>query len=193
MTGNDGNARTSPRREKLLAAAVQYFAEHGLADISLRGLATELGTSHRMLIYHFGSKEGLLVAVVRAVEARQRAILTELAADSGLTPGEQARRMWRQLADPATHPHARLFFELYGQALQGREHTTPLLEGLVHTWLGPLTALAERAGMPPERARAHARLALATARGLVLDLLTTNDREAVQEAAELFFATYAAT
>ena len=62
-------------RERLLAAAVDYAAEHGLADLSLRSLAAGLGTSHRMLIFHFGSKEGLLVEVVRAVEAQQRALL----------------------------------------------------------------------------------------------------------------------
>ena len=51
-------------RERLLAAAAEHIAAHGSSDLTLRGLAADIGTSHRMLIYHFGSKEGLLVDVV---------------------------------------------------------------------------------------------------------------------------------
>jgi AcrR family transcriptional regulator len=54
-----------------------------------------------MLIYHFGSREGLLVAVVRAVEAAQRAFLAELTSQPDLAPAEAMRRMWRRLADPS--------------------------------------------------------------------------------------------
>jgi AcrR family transcriptional regulator len=49
------------KRAELLAAVVRYIADHGLADLSLRPLAAELGTSSRMLIYYFTSKEKLLV------------------------------------------------------------------------------------------------------------------------------------
>ena len=45
----------------------------GIGDRSLRDIAAAVGTSHRMLIHHFGSREGLLTEVVRTVEANQRA------------------------------------------------------------------------------------------------------------------------
>src|SRR5262245_17528572 len=105
---NETHATT--RREQLLTAAVEYAATHGIADLSRRQLAAGLGTSHRMLVYHFGSKEGLLVAVVRAVEAQQRAFLAELGTDPGLSPVEQGRRLWERLADPAMWPYEKLFF-----------------------------------------------------------------------------------
>ena len=54
-------------RERLLAGAIEHVAEHGVGNLSLRGLAAALGTSHRMLIYHFGSRDGLLIEVIRAV------------------------------------------------------------------------------------------------------------------------------
>ena len=60
-------------RERLLAAAIEYVSQHGVGEISLRGLAAALGTSHRMLIYHFGSREALLIEVIRTVEEQQRA------------------------------------------------------------------------------------------------------------------------
>ena len=113
-----------------------------------------------MLVYHFGSKEGLLVEVVRAVEARQRQALADL--DDGSPPAEQARRMWRRLADPAMWPLERLFFELYGQALQGRTHTTDLLDGIVEDMARPLAEILVRQGHPADEAPARARLGIAT-------------------------------
>jgi AcrR family transcriptional regulator len=175
-------------RQRLLDATVDYVAAHGVADVSLRQLAAEIGTSHRMLIYHFGSKEGLLVEVVRAVEERQRQAI--VAFDESLPPGDQAREMWRRLADPAMWPLERLFFELYGQALQGRAHTTPLLEGIVDDMVVPLAEALMRQGHPPDRARAHARLGVAVTRGLLLDLLATGDRAGVDAAMEAFIASY---
>jgi AcrR family transcriptional regulator len=177
-------------RERLLDAAVDHVAAHGIGDLSLRQLAAALGTSHRMLVYHFGSKEGLLVEVIRTVEARQRQALAELAGDAHLPGPEQARRMWQRLADPALWPHERLFFEIYGQALQGRPHTTALLSGIVDTWLEPLTELNLARGMPPQQARASARLGIAVTRGLLLDLLATGDRAGADEAMELFITMY---
>ena len=173
-------------RARLLDAAVEYVAAHGIGELSLRQLAAALGTSHRMLVYHFGSKETLLVEVVREVEARQRQALADLAADAGQPSAEQARRMWRRLADPALWPHERLFFEVYGQALQGRTHTTALLDGIVDNWLEPLTQINIARGLPEDRARAGARLGLAVTRGLLLDLLATGDQAGTGDAMELF-------
>jgi AcrR family transcriptional regulator len=55
MEGSDGPTSS---RDRLLAAALEHVATHGIGNLSLRGLAAALGTSHRMLSYHFGSREG---------------------------------------------------------------------------------------------------------------------------------------
>jgi AcrR family transcriptional regulator len=175
-------------RDRLLNATVEHVAAHGIGDMSLRQLAATLGTSHRMLIYHFGSKEGLLVEVVRAVEERQRQSLAAL--DPGLPPADQARQIWRRLADPAMWPLERLFFELYGQALQGRTHTTPLLDGIVEDMVRPLAEVLRVRGHAADEAWARARLGVAVVRGLLLDLLATGDHEGVDAAMELFIASY---
>ena len=174
-------------RDRLLAAAVDYVAEHGVGELSLRPLAAALGTSHRMLIYHFGSKEGLLVEVVREVERRQRQTFAEIDV-AGATPAEAMRRMWRRLADPSLWPHERLFFEMYGQALQGRPGTEVLLEGIIDSWVETASAVADRLGIPADVARAQARLGVAVVRGLLLDLLATGDRAGVDAAHEQFIA-----
>src|SRR3954451_15959464 len=75
-------------RARLLEAAMTHVAAHGVGEISLRGLAAALGTSHRMLIYHFGSREGLLIEVIRTVEAQQRAALEQMLAETDAPPEE---------------------------------------------------------------------------------------------------------
>lgn len=182
---------TDPK-QRLLAGTVDYLAANGAGEISLRRLAAALGTSHRMLIYHFGSKEGLLIEVVHVMEQRQREVFTELALDPSASAGDVARRLWRRLANPAMWPHERLFFEMYGKALQGDPCAAPLLDGLVESWLAPLTEWNHRQGMPVQAARTNARLGIAVARGLLLDLLATGDQESVDQAMEQFITMYQA-
>ena len=183
-------ASESVSRERLLRAAMDHVAAHGVTDLSLRGLAAAIGTSHRMLIYHFGSKEELLIAVIRAVEEQQRETLAAVDIDATLSPAEIMRRMWKHISDPALWPNERLFFEMYGQALQGRAHTVDFLDGIVESWLEPIAALRREQGVPPPIARAQARLDIAVTRGLLLDLLATGDRAGVDEAIEQFSTLY---
>src|SRR5215467_11243118 len=178
--------RTSQARERLLDAAVRHALDAGIADLSLRQLAAAIGTSHRMLLYHFGSREGLLVAVTQAVEEQQRAALLE----SGT---QDARRSWERLSDPKLWPQERLFFELYAYALRGRPGTEGFLDGIVESWVAPVAAALVEAGADERTARADARLAVAVVRGLLLDLLATGDRAGVTEAYERFLHHVSAT
>ncbi|MEA2313106.1 MAG: hypothetical protein QOE28_3074 [Solirubrobacteraceae bacterium] len=183
-------AEPSSARDRLLAAAIEHVAEHGVGELSLRGLAAALGTSHRMLSYHFGSREGLLVEVIRTVEEQQRAALALTLADSDAPPAEVMRRMWARVADEALWPNERLFFEVYAQAIQGSPHALPVLDGIVDAWIEPLARLVAP-GRPEAEARAEARLAIAVVRGLLLDLLATKDRAAVDAAIERYIASVA--
>ena len=172
-------------RERLLARVVEHIASSGVSDLTLRGLAAEIGSSHRMLIYHFGSKEGLLVEVIKLVEQRQRDALAEIEVDDP-TPSGIARAFWRRLSAPELAANERLFFEIYGQALQGRPGATALLDGIVDSWLAPVVELLDRLGFPSEHAAAQARLGVAVTRGLLLDLLATGDRAACDAAMEQY-------
>ncbi len=185
MPGTDGD-----RRAQLVNAAVDYVAAHGITDLSLRGLGAAIGVSHRMLIHYFGSKEHLLVEIVRTSERRQRDLLSRLRLEPGLSPADAARLLWQQLTDPRLAGQERLFFEIYGHALRGRPEAAPLLEGLVNDWLEPLVAAEVAAGADPAMARNRARLGLATVRGLLLDLLATGDRAGVNAAMEDFLQLY---
>ncbi len=181
----------SAPRARLLDAVVAHLEQHGAHDVSLRGLAAAVGTSHRMLSYHFGSRDGLLLAVTRAVEARQRAALADLLADATASPVDVMRRMHERLTDPALWPQERLFFDLYARGLRGEAEAAPLLDEAIDAWLEPVQRLFERLGFGPRDAAAEARLALAVSRGLLLDLLATGDRAAADRTMERYLARYA--
>jgi AcrR family transcriptional regulator len=178
-------------KDLLLDQVVDHFVADGMGDLSLRKIAAAIGTSHRMLLYHFGSKNGLLLEVVRAVEARSRGQLGEIGQRAGPETDRVIREMWRFVADPAQSDFERLFFALYGRALQGDEEVRPLLGESITSWLDANDVLAEAQGMPPDEARVHARLGLAVVRGLLLDLLATGDRTGVDASLELFARRYA--
>jgi hypothetical protein len=78
--------------------------------------------------------------------------------------GVTMRAWWKHISDPSLWPNERLFYELYGQALQGRPHTTELLDGIVESWLEPITEINVGLGVPAGVARAHARLGIAVTR-----------------------------
>ncbi len=177
-------------RQRLLDAVIDHFTTDGLADQSLRRIAEAIGSSHRMLLYHFGSKDGLLLEVVRAVEARTQVRLAHVAAIADMRSDVVIRRMWSYLTDPALAGFERLFFALYGRALQGDSAALPLLQDDIEHWLEANDALAAEAGVPSELVRTHSRLGLAVMRGLLLDLLATGDRAGVDAALEAFAGGY---
>src|SRR5690349_974870 len=160
------------RRQELLDAVVKQCAERGIGDRSLRDIATSVGTSHRMLLHHFGSRNDLLLAIVDEVERRQRTLLAELPA----TPAAAIAAMWADLRRDDLRPFERLFFECYARGVQGEQPFARMLPGAVDAWLSQT-----RAADP-----AFARLGLAVMRGLLLDLVGTNDHAGVDAAAQVF-------
>ena len=179
---------TSDRRQELLDAAIDHVAQTGLVDLSLRGLAAGLGTSHRMLIHHFGSKQGLWVAIVQEVERRQISAMAEATAGPSLGLGEILRARWQAISDPSLWANERLFFEVYARALRGAPGTEGFLDEIVESWVAPGAELVEAFGVPSEDSRAFARLGVAVVRGLLLDLIATADRDEVDAAMELWIS-----
>ena len=172
--------QTPTGRDALLERAIGHFAAHGIGDTSLRALAEAIGTSHRMLIYHFGSREGLLAAVVDTVEEGARQTLARMVEEARADPDplDAGLRYWRLVTDDAL-VYGPLFFELSSHAMLGLPHAVELRGRLVTTWLDALTSMWRARGVPARRARSQARLDLAVARGLLHDLLLTGDRRGV--------------
>jgi AcrR family transcriptional regulator len=172
------------KRQELLTAVIADLARDGLRGRSLRDIAAAVGTSHRMLIHHFGSRHGLMTAVVEAIEEDQKRFMESLDGESG----DIAAALWQRLRDPALWPAERLFFECYARALHGEEPFDRLLPASVDDWVERTVALDATPDVPPALARARARVGLAVFRGLLLDLVGTGDRAGVDAAFEAYAA-----
>jgi AcrR family transcriptional regulator len=161
------------RRRELLDALIDVFASGGIGDRSLRHIAEAVGTSHRMLLHHFGSRDELLLTIVDEVERRQMAALPDAATE----PADAMARMWADVRRPELRPFERLFFECYARGAQGEEPFARMAPAAVESWLA-------EAG--PDADPALVRLGLAVIRGLLLDLVATDDDDGVDAAAQVF-------
>ncbi|WUJ08075.1 TetR/AcrR family transcriptional regulator [Actinoplanes sp. NBC_00393] len=172
----------SERREELLEAAYGYVLEHGLADLSLRPLAAAIGSSPRVLIFLFGSKEGL----VRELLARARADELRLVGDVGAAPiglDAAVETVWDWLAADEHRPLLRLWVEAYARSLVEPDGAWGgFARATVEDWLGVLAACQPAAERDSADGAAQRTLALAVLRGALLDLLATGDAERVRAA-----------
>jgi len=166
----------SARRVQLLERCYEYVLEHGLASVSLRPLATAVGSSPRVLLFLFGSKDEL----VRELLARARADEIELpalgSADADLAAA--ALEVWEWLAADRHRGLLRLWVESYARSLIEPDGPWgPFARATVRDWLGLLGASQPAAERETEAGIAQRTLVLAVLRGALLDLLATGDRE----------------
>ncbi|TDO56655.1 TetR family transcriptional regulator [Kribbella sp. VKM Ac-2571] len=185
MSEEANEVRRGDGRERLLAAAVAHFAENGIGDASLRQVAAAIGTSHRMLIYHFGNREGLLTAVVGELEHAERDLLESILARPEVEGRRLAWEFWTHVAD-VVDIYGPLYFELTSKAMHGDDLDAPLRAPNVAVWVAALTKMYVAAGFPKSQALVLARFNLAAARGLLHDYLLTRDRKAVDQAMAMF-------
>ena len=169
-------------RARLRDQAVDYVLSHGVGDLTLRPLARVLKTNARMLVYHFGSREGLMREILSRIREREDARI-----ESWLQSGKNPRTMpqflrwfWKRSTAPRHRPAIRLLFELYALALRNPRAYLGVLEDPLAYW----QQLTEKAGIPAKPDAVEATLLLAATRGLLLDLCATGDRARVERAME---------
>jgi AcrR family transcriptional regulator len=185
-TADAGGGVGSERRQELLAAAYAWVGQHGWAGMSLRPLAEAIGSSPRVLLFLFGSKDGLIRALLARSRADQLAVLAELRhphADTGDGLAEVGRRLWTWLSDPAHRTLLRLWLEAYSRSVGDDEGPWgDFAARTVHDWDEVLAEYQHphRRGTPD--GAAERALLLAVLRGALLDLLATGDRDRLDRA-----------
>ncbi len=168
-------------RGKLRDQAVDYVLAYGVVDLALRPLAKALKTNARMLVYHFGSREGLMREILVGLREREDAhIRAWFEKSKRRSLADFLRWYWPRLSAPQARPAARLIFELYALALRDPRGYLGILTDPLAYW----QKLAGRTGVRSE-ADAEATLLLAATRGLLLDLCATQDRRRVNRAMKL--------
>ncbi|GAA1997373.1 TetR/AcrR family transcriptional regulator [Nakamurella flavida] len=160
----------------LLEACTDHALAHGLPD-RLETLAAAAGTSSRMLIYHFGSRDTLLRAVLDRARRRQQEFYGELlTARAGEPYPVTLRRAWAEM----TGPRGRPYLGMFGQQLRdstGQRLWPGFPREATTDWLPLLTEGLRTIGRPE-----LATLVLAVIRGLLLDLAATGDTIRTDEA-----------
>jgi AcrR family transcriptional regulator len=167
---------SSARREELLDRAYRYVTEHGLSAMSLRPLATEIGSSPRVLLFLFGSKDGLVRALLARARADELAHVQRIRRQDGVDLTRVGLEVWRWLIADEHRGLLTLWTESYARSLIEPEGPwAGFAAGTVDDWL---TLLAD-AQAPAERdtraGEARRTLVLAVLRGALLDLLATGD------------------
>jgi AcrR family transcriptional regulator len=168
------------RKDELCGRALDYCLAHGISALSLRPLALQIGTSARLLIYHFGSRDGLIGAVMDEAHRRVQQSFGDLmrgAGNEGLL-----RKFWDWTTDSRNSPYLRLLFEVQMLALQNPAAYSRYLEGTSSSWL----ALIETALPPSADRRARATLCAAVIDGLLLEFLSTGDLRRTSSALDIF-------
>lgn len=174
------------RRPKQLRIAIaKYLVKCGLADLSLRPLAKAVGSSPRGLLYHFGSKEKMVIEVLAELRGQQRSAYGQVKKRS---VSEECRAIWQRMRAPDAEPYFRLFFEVYGIALRWPDTYKDFLHDTMEDWLQLITDGFVRDGYKRAEARALATVILAGLRGFMLDFCTTHDRRRVDAAVRLWLS-----
>ena len=168
-------------RADLTDKAIGYVLSHGVADLSLRPLAKELGTSARMLVYHFSSREGLMRAILDGLRRREDALIVAWMEGGDRTLGEFLHRYWQRMSDPRARPAIRMIFELYALALRDPGS----YPGVLTAPLGHWRRYARATNFAPERREALVTLLMAATRGLLLDLCATGEKTRIDAAMAL--------
>ncbi|HEX6501109.1 MAG TPA: TetR/AcrR family transcriptional regulator [Micromonosporaceae bacterium] len=183
---------SSPRREELLDQAYRYALRHGLVDLSLRPLAAAIGSSPRVLLFLFGSKDGLVRALLARARADELALLDQARRDvDSVDLAGAVRVTWQWLVDPRHRQLLVLWLEAYARSLSEPDGPwADFARQTVHDWLALLSE-AQRCDAHPDdgdAAAAERALALAVLRGALLDLLATGDTERATAAVERYLA-----
>lgn len=181
------NSRHEGRRRELMDKAIAYLLSHGLSDLSIRPMAEAMGISHRTLLHHFGSKEGMVERVLAELRMRYLQELHQRARRESYDNDVVAMMddAWTQLSDPLRLPFWRSFFEIYAIATRNPERHAEFLDSIVNAWLPRWIAAMTARGLSRPRAETLSTMTHGACRGLLIDLLTTGDHARVAGAYRL--------
>jgi AcrR family transcriptional regulator len=175
----------STRKAMLLESLIAYLVRRGVADLSLRPMAAAVGTSARLLIFHFGSKERLLVEVLDEMQARlQRSLSDLLASEPSESRTAPLRQYWDWALKDPNFAQLRVVYQLHILAAQDHKTYGRYLKRNSLNWLELVQAVLK----PAQRSPALATLIVAVFDGLFIEVASTGDRRRASAAIDEFIA-----
>ena len=184
----------SRRETELLEAAYRYAVEQGLADLSLRPLAQAIGSSPRVLLYLFDSKDGLIRALLTRARTDELAMIDRLSNQTTSPDLATTGRRRRSSRPRAPRPRVlALWVEAYARSLVDPHGPwAEFAERTVADWLDLLSDAQPSRNRGTQAAVVTRTAVLAVLRGAMLDLLATGDLERTTRAVERQLATLTA-
>lgn len=165
--------------EQCLAAAIAV----GAFDSSINAIAKRIGTSGRMLVYHFGSKQEFERQLIGLLETRMREKLWSfqtVSLEGSTCLAEPLLAMWEHLTSPEMQGLLKLTMELNQRAIQGDVETQLFLERESQQWIDSLSNLSSDK---------TASLLFHLFQGAILDFLTTGNAQRGQQTIKVFTET----
>jgi AcrR family transcriptional regulator len=164
------------RAHVMLLKVVAQFRSTGSVDISLRQLAAEIGTSHRMLQYYFGTRENLLSIVMMQLS---KEYIAHFAGNRPTTRVETIQATWDKFLDPSNRLQTQLLFALAAATAERPELEVPGLTADLDHFAMVMGHFGRAEGLPPEQADAEGRAIVSSLLGLYLDFFVLKDMERI--------------
>jgi AcrR family transcriptional regulator len=180
---------TTPRRDQLLDRVTDHVLEHGLIGLTLRPVAAAIGTSDRMLLYHFGSRDELVAAVVTRTEDRAIGRVEALEGAPDVRAG--VVRLWEAYQEPPLHDCLDVYVQAAATGLLGQEPYRSAVREANERWVRALHAYFVRCGAPEARVARVVTLVDSSLFGFQLDLATDRPEELARGVADLATAALA--
>jgi AcrR family transcriptional regulator len=169
------------KRAELLKQVVHRLQHDGLAHMSLSPLAEAIGTTKRMLLYYFGSRENLVAQALIANRPDVHAMFDDVHDAAGLRHAGHA--LWEVMTVGEQSGAVRMLLQLLSLAATEPEQYGELARDTVEVMIGPIAAAYVRLGHSPEQAQSGATLLVSGLRGLCQDRLVTHDAARTDAAA----------
>jgi len=168
-------------RERLLELTARHLLEHGVLDLTLRTLGDAIGSSHRVLLYYFGSREELISEALEEAARLSSIHDTFLLGPSDSEPDvlSELVRVWKRVSAKEQLPFTRLFLQVVALALHDASRYTKFLEDLPRDWAGAYTRYFEVRAVPAADAKDLAAEVVGLQRGLQLELAIGSSPEMI--------------
>jgi AcrR family transcriptional regulator len=130
------NTEFDSKRTRLTSEIANLLQARGVAQIPLREIAAELGTSDRMLLYYFGDKAALIDASVREVSNRFNAGLAAALRKQAYSPQDLLSEMARLVISPKLAPMMHVWNDVAARGARGEEPYRAIATGFVQSAVG---------------------------------------------------------
>ena len=179
QTSDGRTTRWAQRRTELLHAVMDCMSREGLADLSIRRIARQIGVSAPTLLHHFSSKEQLLTEALTALQRAEIETLTQAFAGQGIAEGLAS--LWQIHVTHGSRDQLRASSEFQAIALRDPGRFPSYHQNVTRPWVEVLHKSLASSGCPDDQRIAMATLLAGAYRGLLTDLLATGEIRRVSQ------------